>query len=125
MFKLLGILLPYVIIVLGFVCTVAQLPIVIASLMIAVMIGLWLFAMLKSDGTILMRLGSIFNIVINVIAVGLAMYDSHLLVLNANVPLFILIISLQCVGCYILYKNKPPYDPSNHYLRFGKKRRYY
>lgn len=124
MSKFFGLLLPYVIIILGLGMNMGQMNVIVSSSIIGILLSVWLFAIMKSEGTSFMRLGLIFNMVLNVMAIILGTIDSKLAIYHV-IPLLIIMVCLECLAYYILHKNKPAFHMSYQYSYKNNHRRYF
>lgn len=125
--KILGIILPYLIIVfIGIMqfITITQ-KLVLEALVIGVIIGLWFLCLQKSEGTVMMKLGMILSLVIFVVATILGISNLHLDILTDFTPILALLSGCECIGLYIVSHNKTTLSMSYKYSYKNKRRRYF
>lgn len=125
--KILGIILPYLIIVfisiMQFV-TMSQ-KLLLEAFVIGIVIGLWFLCLQKSEGTVMMKLAMVLSLVVFVVVTILGVFNLHLDILTDFTPIFAFITGCQCVGLYIVFHNKPTLSMTYKYSYKNKRRRYF
>ena len=125
--KIVGILLPYLIIIFISIMQFVTIPqkLVFEALVIGITIGLWFLCLQKSEGTVMMKLGMILSLVIFAVATILAISNFHLDLLTDFTPILALISGCECIGLYIVSQNKTTLSMSYKYSYKNKRRRYF
>ena len=98
---------------------------VISTFVLGFLIGIWYYCVHKSEGTVMMKLGMVFNIVLFIVAAILGIANLHLDILSQLSPMFALLIGMECIGLYIVSQNKPRLNMTYKYSYKTKRRRYF
>ena len=122
--KIVGILLPYLIIIFISIMQFVTIPqkLVFEALVIGITIGLWFLCL---QGTVMMKLGMILSLVIFAVATILGISNLHLDILTDFTPILALISGCECIGLYIVSQNKTTLSMSYKYSYKNKRRRYF
>lgn len=125
--KILGIILPYLMVAFIGVMQFVTLPqkLVLEALVIGIIIGLWFLCLQKSEGTVMMKLGMILNLVIFVVALILGISNLHLDILTDFTPILALLSGCECIGLYIVFHNKTALTMTYKYSYKNRRRRYF
>lgn len=123
--KILGMMIPYIILVcVGFMQS-ALIEKALIAFVVGLLIGIEFLNLKKAEGTVLMKLGKIFTIFIFIVGFLLGMLNPHLLILPDLTNILALSIPLECIGLYMLYQNHPRYTMTYKYSFKNKRRRYF
>ena len=125
--KIFGIILPYIMLAfVGIINTVEfEYKVIVAALILGFLIGIWFYCLHKSEGTVMMKLGIVFSLIIFVVALVLGMLNLHLEVLSQLSSMFAMLIGMECMGLYIVSRNKPRLNMTYKYSYRNKRRRYF
>lgn len=125
--RIMGVLLPYIII--GFVAVMQFVTmnqkIVLEALVIGLLIGLWFSCLHKTEGTVMMKLGLILSIVIFGVGMVLGFTNLHLDILPDFAAILGLLVGCECIGLYIVSQNKPTLSMTYKYSYRNRRRRYF
>lgn len=127
MHKMLGFVLPYIMIVLSIIMSMMDIvhKDVLEAFVLGILLSIWFICVAKAEGTVLMKLGFILSVVIEIVAIVLGFVNSNLTLLVNLMPLLTLLALLECMALYFVYQNKPRSSMTYRYSYKNKRRRYF
>lgn len=125
--KLVGIIFPYIISGIVYLLSTIQFDydIILKSLIVGGLIGMWYYCISSSDGTKAMMIAITINIIIFVVGVIVVCLLGYLKLLHDVVSIMCILVSLECVALYIVNKNVPRLSMTYKYSYKNKRRRYF
>jgi len=125
--KFIGIVMPYVMVVFIGIMEYVELSQknVVNAFVLGILMGIWFWCIHKAEGTLMMKLGLVLNIVLFIVAGILGIFNTHLVLLSNLAPTLSLLIGVQCVALCIVINNKPNLSMTYRYSYKNKKRRYF
>lgn len=125
--KLLGIICPYIILFVVYLLSKLQSNYVtiINAIIAGVMIGIWYYCIISSEGSKSMMVMMILNIIIFIVGIVAVNMIAELDFLQNNVPIASIFIGLECVALYVINKNQPRLAMTYKYSYKNKRRRYF
>ena len=123
--KILGMVIPYIIIIGVILMQSVVMEEIIVAIVIGLLIGLEFLSLKKAEGTVLMKFGKILTICIFVVAFLLGLFNQHLMILPDLTRVLALLIPIECINLYMIYQNHPRYTMTYKYSFRYKRRRYF
>lgn len=125
--KFFGLVLPYIMLIfLGLMIyvDVAQ-KLVIESLVIGILSGIWFMCLQRAQGTVLMRTLIILSIVLYIIGAVLGMVGVVTEILPDLIPAFVYLAAMECIGFIEVSLHKPHLSMTYAYSYKNRRRRYF
>ena len=102
--KILGMVIPYIIIIGVILMQSVVMEEIIVAIVIGLLIGLEFLSLKKAEGTVLMKFGKILTICIFVVAFLLGLFNQHLMILPDLTRVLALLIPIECINLYMIYQ---------------------
>lgn len=125
--KVLSVLFPYIMIGYMWCSRFLSYPfhMIVDGLIIGLMIGIWIKLVASCQGTIMMKLATILNIVLLVLAAIFVFIIPEFSYFKDMISFLSMLIGLECIVLYLNYQNQPRLSMTYGYSYKNSRRRYF
>lgn len=125
--KMLGIICPYIILIIVYAVNIAhfEYDLLIKSFIVGLLIGIWYYCISSSEGSKAMIIAMIMNIIIFIVGIIAIEMIVELEFLQDIISIMCMFIGLECVALYIINQNQPRLSMTYKYSYKNKRRRYF